>query len=119
MKYNNTSAWRTLYLSGYPETTRKIIARALVVLLAFILGINGFGRIGRRTGHQQDRGEGRRHQTERSGQTGAHQALAPAIAVARALAPAASRSLRSDRLIAPPSAISSGPPKISRAQGFQ
>ena len=35
-------------MSGYPETTRKIIARALVVLLAFILGINGFGLYGPR-----------------------------------------------------------------------
>jgi len=30
-------------LSGYPEITKKIIARTLIILLAFILGINAFG----------------------------------------------------------------------------
>jgi uncharacterized repeat protein (TIGR01451 family) len=33
-------------LSGYPESTRKKIARALILLLAFILGVSGFGLYG-------------------------------------------------------------------------
>ena len=53
------------------------------------------------------------------GRGDAPHALAPAAAAARALAPAAMRSRRSERETSPPSAISSGPPKIIRAQGFQ
>jgi subtilase family serine protease len=30
-------------LSGYPQTAKKIIARASVLLLAFVLGVSGFG----------------------------------------------------------------------------